>query len=526
MAETYKTLVDKDMNQVQSDELDELLYARHVEVESLNDLTTQRGTPIPALFNVFYKFISNPSTVSVETFKRMVDTDDTIGSGVDFLTTALASRLGAYQHKNPDVTQWVNDQLNAIDAGLFNNVKEVLSAVWSGFNVSEIVWANTPQGFVPKKLVQLPPQTIFFETERTGELTPDGILQYQRNYNPALSYSGNPYLFGFAATIAGTPIDRTMRPDPYAKLGDAPFPIRTANYYSYLSIRIPTAKCIHYAFDAQGKFGNPYGKSLLRRCYNNYVMKHAFLQMLAVALDRKGTPLTVIFADPSLTVLDEQKFSEGTSQRGARNGIRGDIAAQRAFKNVHNDSVIVLPGKKGQFYDIEIVPQASNTQDFLASIEYCNKSILRSLLIPSLIFTNGDGTGSYSLGQEHSKTFDKVCDGFLAGLKQVLLHQLIKPMLQYNFPREVWEKEGLGDFGKRQLTTDEIDKEMTVVEKAVNIGAVDMNDLGDLNAIRDKLGMEPREQPIQKPNPFEGETDEESEPVEDDDQRAPGELPE
>src|SRR5690242_191787 len=86
-----------------TNQFEEMLYARHVEVESFNDLTAQRSTPIPALFNQFYKFIQNPSSVSVETFKRMVDTDDTIGSGVDFLTTCLAARLGAYQHPSQEI---------------------------------------------------------------------------------------------------------------------------------------------------------------------------------------------------------------------------------------------------------------------------------------------------------------------------------------------------------------------------------------------------------------------------------------
>src|SRR5690242_6567702 len=86
-------------------DLERELFARHVEVETFKDLEVQRGTPIPALFNIFYKFIQNPSSVSVETYKRMVDTDDTIGSGVDFLTTALSARLGRYQHPSQEITE-------------------------------------------------------------------------------------------------------------------------------------------------------------------------------------------------------------------------------------------------------------------------------------------------------------------------------------------------------------------------------------------------------------------------------------
>ena len=99
--------------------------------------------------------------------------------------------------------------------------------------------------------------------------------------------------------------------------------MRTANTYNYLSIRIPRQKVLHYSFDAQGKFGNPYGRSLLRRAYKYYVMKDAFLQMMSVALDRKGTPLTLIFADPNTTLIDPDKKGD-TSARGRRVGIRAD----------------------------------------------------------------------------------------------------------------------------------------------------------------------------------------------------------
>lgn len=492
----YTNEIDQSLTEESDEIIAEHLYARHVEIENFEDLEKQRGTPIPALFNIYFKFIQNPSSVSVETFKRMVDTDDTVGSGVDFLTTALAARLGEYQHKSTEITKFVNLALNNIDGGFYNVVKELLSAAWSGFAVAEKIWENTENGYLPKEVVTLPPATLLFEVDRAGKITDDGILQYQRNYNPALTGGAN-YLYGFVS-VTGTQ-DPRRRPDPFAKLGDFPFPLRTANPYSYLSIRIPKIKCIHYSFDAQGKFGNPYGRSLLRRAYKYYVMKDAFLVMLSTALDRKGTPLTVIYADPNATLIDDAKFVAGQSMRGKDVGIRADVAAQRAFKNIHNDSYIILPGKKGQIFDLEFMPQTPNSQDFISSIDLCNKSIMRALLLPSLIFTGGDGSGSFALGQEHAKTFDKICDGILSGLKQTLLHQLVKEILAYNFPKSAWEKDGLGDFAKNQLTPDEIDKELSSMEKAVNIGAIDMNDVNDLNKIRDKVGFEPRTTPIERP---------------------------
>lgn len=475
-------------------ELDEMLTSRHAEVQSLEDLLLQRGTNIPALYNQVYKYIQNPSTVSVETFKRMWDTDETIGSGMDFLTTCIASRMGQYTHPSPEIAAYVNARLNEIDGGWVGAQKEILTAAGAGFSVGEKVWANTVNGFVPKKIVQLPPGTIMFETDRTGNLTPDGILQYQRNYNPALFGSGIAYLFGFqSATAPGVP---SFRPDVYAKLGDYPFPLRSPNVFSYMSIRIPVRKCIHFSFSAFGNYGNPYGRSLLRRAYKHWVLKDAILQMLAVALDRKGTPLQVWYVDPNASFIDTDKVPTGDATGLNNIGKRAQLAVRDALRKVHNDSVVIMPGKKGQFVDHEFVNQQSNAQDFIAALNYLDTRIMRAMLFPALVFSAGDGSGSFSLGQEHAKTFDKILDGICGSFGQVLLRQLIKEIIAYNFPRSAWEKDGLGSFAKRELSQEEREKEMQCVEGAVNHGAIDMNDLDDLNKVREIAGFKPRTEPI------------------------------
>lgn len=485
---------DSDMH-----DIDAMLYARHTEINSYKDLELQRGTNIPALFSSFYKFIQNPSSVSCESYKRMVDTDDTVGSGIDFLTTCLASRLGRYEHKNKEISDWVNARLKEIKGGWTNTVKQILSSTWAGFSVSEKVWANTEHGFVPQKIVTLPPSTILFETERTGEITKDGILQYQRNWNPLNMGLGIGYFGGAMAVGAGFQVG-SAQPDPFAKFGDLPFPMRTANSYNYLSIRIPRQKCLHYAFDAQGAFGNPYGRSLLRRAYKWWVQKDAYCRMLAVALDRKGTPLTIVYASQHTTIVDGDKAGQG-NQKGKRNvGISPGEAAHKAFEQVHNDTFIVLPGKKGEIFDTDFVPQNANSDAFMQAIDRCDKGILRSLLIPALIFGSGDGSGSYSLGQEHAKTFEKLLDSMNDGLQEVLIQDLVKEMIVYNFPEELWKQDGYGTFGSRDFSQEEIDKMMKMYSDGVTAGIIDVNDLDDLNKMRETMGFSRRETAVNNPN--------------------------
>lgn len=494
---------------VDNDEFEEMLYARHVEIEDLNDLLQQRGTPIPALFNQFYKFVQNPSGVSVETFKRMIDTDNTIGAGVDFLTTCLAARLGRYVHPSKEITEHVNKALNAVEGGFPAKLKEIYSACWAGFYVGEKVYVDDPYlGFIPKKIAPLPASTILFETERTGELTQDGILQYQRNFNPYLLGRGVGYFGGAVTTGLGFAQSNNVRPDVFAKLGDLPFPMRTSNSFNYLSIRIPKAKCIHYAFDCQGNYANPYGRSLLRRIYKYYVMKDAILQMMSIALDRKGTALTVVYYDPNAPIYDPSKLPNGNmNPQQARNNpaaaVHPALAAKNAFRNIHNDSVIYLPGKKNEIYGVDFMPQASNVADFLQAAEFCDKAKMRGMLIPFLLM--GDGQGGYALGNVHDKIFEKILDGMNAGAEQVLLQQWVHDILVLNFPRSAWEKDGLGSFSKREMSQDEIEKVMNTFEKGIQNGIIDQQDLNDLNKMRDAINFEERDKVIEKDMPMPGE---------------------
>jgi hypothetical protein len=483
------------------DELADELMARHVEIQTLADMMGdehQRGTPIPALYNMWYRFIQNPSTVSIESYKRMVDTDETIGSGVEFLISCLAARMGAYQHDDPEITRFVTRALAEMKGGFTAAVKEMLSAVWAGFSVSEIVWANKSIGFVPEKVVPLPPSSILFEVDRVGDLTDDGVLQYQRNYQP-LGMGLGAGFFGGLAQNGFIP----NRPDPMAKFGDLAFPLRSANTFNYMSIRIPKLKCVHIAWNGPGMFGNPYGRSSLRRAYNWWVQKWAYCQMMGQVADRHGTPHTVVYADQNATMVKAgTTSSQSTEQQKRANMERAPEAAARTFKNVHNDSVFILPGKKGQIFDVEVHDTSGNLPDFIAVLQFCNTMLMRALLIPSLIFTAGDGAGSYSLGQEHAKTFDKLLDSMLEGFKQSVLDQFIRQLIAYNFPKKVWQEKGLGDFAKRELTMEERQKEVEVFIGAIDKGIVDTNDTGDLNKMREAIGFEPRTTPIEKPMPM------------------------
>ena len=457
------------------------LKNRYDELSRLEQEQVQMGTTIPQLYGSLSRFVANPSTVSVETYKRMLDTDETIGSGVDFSNLCKIARFGDYKHPIPEIQKFVRRVINQLEGSWHENLDEMLSAEWAGFSLTEQVWDfnhdfDGAPAFIPKKLVTYPPLTMVFAVNRHGEVLPDGVFQYQRFHNTFF----NSYVYGVrAGDIDG------FRPDLFASIGDYPYPVRIAADLTYLTVKIPKEKCIHLRSSSTGKFQNPYGRSKLRRIYKNWVMKDAFLRMWLIAADRKGTPLIVGYAAPNDTVLEQNNSERGN---GGIQQQRADLAMSQVMKTLHNSSFITLPGRKGETYEIEAVQVQGDMNVFKDGTEYFNKAIMRGLLIPPLIM-GGDGGGSYSLGQEHHKIFEKIIDGELKPLKQGILDQFIRKIIAYNFPKAQWEKHGYGEFALEEHDPEIMEKLANTFRTLTETGFMTPEAQEDVDHVRQKMGL-------------------------------------
>lgn len=459
------------------------LRNRYDELSRLEQEEVQMGTVVPQLYGSLSRFVANPSTVSVETFKRMLDTDETLESCVNFKNLCLIARWGDYKHPVPAIQKFVRRVLQQMEGSWHSALDEMLSAEWSGFSISEIVWDflsdfDGAPAFVPRKLVTYPPLTIVFAVNRHGEVLPDGIYQYQRFHNTFF----NSYVYGIrAGELDG------FRPDLFASIGDYPYPVRIAADLTYLTVKIPKDKVIHLVGSCTGRFANPYGRSIFRSIYKNWVMKDAFLKMWLVAADRKGTPMVVGYAAPNDTVLERE--IQQTEQRQRTEANRADVAMANIMKNVHNSSFFVLPGKKGETYEVEAIQVQGDMNIFKDGIDYFNKGIMRGMLIPPLVMS-GDGGGSYSLGQEHHKLFNKIIDGQAKPYKQAILDQFIRKIIAYNFPKDLWEKHGYGEFALEEFDPEQMEKLATIFGNLTEKGYMSPEDQEDMDEVRQKMNLQ------------------------------------
>ena len=464
----------------------EELNNRYEELSRLEQLQTQIGTSVPELYGSIEKFILNPSSVSVETFKRMIDTDEVIGSGVDFLVLAMIARFGDYEHKNKKIESFVRKALEQMDGSWHANLTEMFSAEWAGFSVSEQVFkyeADFEGGpaFLPKKVVTYQPLTILFAVDRHGDLLPEGVYQYQKYYsNLSNGLHNRVSLNGF-------------RPDLLSSVGDFPYPVRISEDVTYNTVKMQTDQVIHLKSSVTGTFNNPYGRSVLRRAYKNWVIKDTMLRLWMVCADRKGSPLLIGWADPQATVHD-----------GANNGIpgpnaRADTAMAAAFKNIHNDSFVVLPGRKGETYDIEAIQVQGDTMVFDNAIKHMDRANLKALLIPPLVFTGGDGAGSYALGTEHKKVFNNLIDGKLKPYKQGIIEQFISKIIRYNFTKEEWQDGGYGDFQLEEYDVELMEKLSNIYSSLTTTGYMDPTHKKDMDYVRDKMNMPEKKPAVDNP---------------------------
>lgn len=450
---------------------------------------TQKGVVIPRLSQALSTFVSNPDSVSIFTYQRMVETDETVGAAVDLLALSVVGRLGEYAHPSQEIAEFVKAAFAAMRGSMRSLAAEIMSAKWAGFSVSEICYALGTMGGRPivawDAVKTLPPATIAFEVDDRGEITDDGIVQFERPLRRS----------------SGWMLQNVRVPDQLAGLGNAPWPQRFGELFGEFN-RIPRRKVIHYA-SGTPNFGNPYGRSPLRRAYKSWLMKDVILRMLLTALDRKGTPLIVGRAPESQVVIYGPNGEPVLDSNGDPKTASAQVLMSRALSNLHQDSAIVIGGDKEET-SIDKVEFGQAGSEFIEALQYLNRAIIHSMLLPSLIMGEGQRSGSLALGKAHLDTFKTVIDHELESLTDILIEQLIRPLIVLNFGELA---EGYGSFSPVALDPDEKQILAEVFETLIDKGVMDPADLHDWQHIRNQLDIPADEEIFDRQEPDDDDLD-------------------
>ena len=172
-------------------------------------------------------------------YKQMQSDDETIGTGLEYLTGRVVSRIGAYSHEDERIKELVDHSIESIRGTMTDVRRGILRDSFAyGFGVGEFTLKEKAGQWLLSSIQILDPSSVEFKMEK---------------------FPDNSYGIGGVVQKAG-----------------------------FEEVEIPAGKCIIKTY---GDNTTPYGRSLLRRCYRWWNLKKAIPKLWAVALERYGTPM-------------------------------------------------------------------------------------------------------------------------------------------------------------------------------------------------------------------------------------------
>lgn len=216
----------------------------------------------------------------------------------------------------------------------------------------------------------------------------------------------------------------------------APYPVPVSNSFWYVLMM------------EQGDYK---GKKLLRSAFTPWFFSHLMHLFANRYFERFGEPLPIGRApyDEEIDVPN----GDGTTR-----AVRGNEVMAGIIDQIRSRSVVVLPNDKSignpsdpDFdYQLQYLESQMRGADFERYLTRLDEEISLALFTPLLLMRTGD-VGSYSLGEQHTKTWLWALNALAADWAEYINKYIISPMISYNFsdraPRAklVFRKQGKTD---------------------------------------------------------------------------------
>lgn len=404
-------------------------FGKPIKKETLQKVHNQG--PFLSLSGFAYAYAGeylNPDKVGIEKYQEMYTYDETVSSGVDFVTLSVLAKLGTYSHPDERITDFVLQQFENIQGTIYQYVEEILStALVNGFSVSEMIFDVVDNMLQIIDIQTLNPLYTKFELHR------DGILK-----NRVKSVKQINSIFDSIDKAEENPVEKYI-------------------VYSHNS-----------------KNMNPYGCSRIRAVYPVYFIKKSMLKAWAVCLERFGSP----FLKGEVTPAAPASITDGRGEE-----IDMYTFLERTMSTVQAKTSIVVP----EGVKIEAIQSAQSGTVGIAFekiIDYCNKMIYRGLLIPGLTAAT-DTNGNRALGTVHQELFFLGLKKLTRDITEILLDQMIRRLITWNFG----EQKTWGQFSVDEFDPDVANTLADLFQKAVNTGSMFNDSFDDVNVMREKIGV-------------------------------------
>lgn len=378
-----------------------------------------------------------------------------IKDGIDKIILALINKIGECSHPDNEISDFINANLTNIRRW----VSELAtSAYWAGFGVSEIIWERRegkngiPQVWV-EDIVNYHPTQVEFKLNLNGRLTHGEKLPTQQ-------------------LLTGVWIPS---PPDQVKVK-----LKGEGNSNGSMIRLPRSKVIHTYFGTDSN--NPYGSSQLSAVLDYHLFKEAFRDMMAIALDRYGTPLIYAIVPPHVTgemVTEPDGTIRPKTYREVAAESLGDLRSETAvvFEQLNKEHPVSLGS----------LTTGNNYADaFKEAIEMCDHNMMVGMGIPNLIVRDTrSGLGAGNSAEIQVQMFHTFISSMFRIVINDFLNSVVSQLIAYNFDSRKNKLAVLpATIKELPFRFADIESLMGMVTNAAQIGVVNPSNQEDFNHIR------------------------------------------
>jgi hypothetical protein len=372
-------------------------------------------------------------------------------------------KIGEYEHPHPLINSFIRANISNSNKlyGWISNI--VMSALWSGFSVSEIIWTykTGPTGIQQvwiEDLVNYNPLQVQLKLNHSNRLTHGEKL------------SDCPYLTG---VWVPAPVDNMKK---LKKVG----PSFTGSY-----VRLPKGKHVYLALGTEGN--NAWGTSILEPILEYHLYKEAYRDMLAIALDRYGTPLVWVKVPNQSTNEYVQDIDGESRPKTLQEKVSEELADMRS-----EAALVLTQIDKDHPVEIGALTTGNNFADaFTEAINMCDQNMLIGMGIPNLIIKDSNqGLGSSGSSERQVEMFHAFVSSLYKEVIGAFLDQCILQLIQYNFdPRLIPEAYLPGSIKEKPLRWSETKTLIDGIERFTKLGYISPEERSDRDYVREVINM-------------------------------------
>lgn len=347
----------------------------------------ERALVVPSIWTTGGRKGYYPDDVDPSVYTDMLRRDGHCRQALRWTQNQVLTLLGQYQHPDDRIREAVAFALRAMEGTWRGTLRNILDAIWYGFDVEEIVWDRAPAN-------------------------PYGLRWTWRKLKPTPAESWYP---------------KGLQTDDYGNL------IRLVQWEGTArEVVLDLNRAIHYAFEGRG---NPWGAPCARLVRRWYETRRDAHDMWLVGIERLSAPL-VVYITPQGSTIDRATGMEKSYAELAADGWRqvssGGVLITEAFFHDTGQNVVLLP----QF---EVLRGDGWQDEFANYCDYAAREIYLALGIPPLL----------QMEPQHSSRAQAQSMAYMTQLmlipmaeqfaETVIVNQIARPLIEANFgPQETY----------------------------------------------------------------------------------------